>query len=57
VFTHLPQDVLADLQPFLDRQESAATAKESKHQESWKMLKLGVVGVGSRDSMTGWPAE
>jgi hypothetical protein len=45
VFTHLPQDVLADLQPFLDRQESAATAKESKHQESWKMLKLAFVGV------------
>ena len=45
VFTHLPQDVLADLQPFLDRQESAATAKESKQQESWKMLKLGFVAV------------
>ena len=45
VFTHLPQDVLADLQPFLDRQEPAASAKEIKHQESWKMLKLGFVAV------------
>ena len=45
VFTHLPQDVLADLQPFLDRQESGAASKESRNQESWKMVKLGFVAV------------
>jgi hypothetical protein len=45
VFTHLPQDVMADLQPFLDRQESAATAKDSKRLESWRMIKVGFVAV------------
>lgn len=43
VFTHLPQDVMEDLQPFLDRQEPAATAKEIKSEEIWKWLKLGFV--------------
>ena len=45
VFTHLPQDVMADLQPFLDRQEGAGTAKEGRHQETWKLIGLGVVGL------------
>jgi hypothetical protein len=45
VFTHLPQDVMADLQPFLDRQDPAATAKDSKQQDTWRILKVGFVGV------------
>lgn len=45
VFTHLPQDVMADLQPFLDRQEAAATTKESRSQEVWKVIALGIVGA------------
>src|SRR5712664_1018348 len=45
VFTHLPDDVMEDLQPFLDRQETAATAKETKNEETWKIIKLGFVAV------------
>jgi hypothetical protein len=44
VFTHLPDSVMEDLQPFLDRQETAATAKEIKHDETWKWIKVGFVG-------------
>jgi hypothetical protein len=43
VFTHLPQDVMEDLQPFLDRQTPAATAKETQHQETWKITKVAFV--------------
>lgn len=45
VFTHLPQDVMADLQPFLDRQEATATTKESRNREVWKVIALGIVGA------------
>jgi hypothetical protein len=45
VFTHLPQDVMEDLQPFLDRQEPAATAKEIRSEETWKWLKVGFVAI------------
>jgi len=45
VFTHLPQDVMADLQPFLDRQDAVATTKESRNQEVWKVIALGIVGA------------
>jgi hypothetical protein len=45
VFTHLPEFVMEDLQPFLDRHETAATAKETKSEETWKYLKLGFVAV------------
>ena len=45
VFTRLPESVMEDLQPFLDRQEPAATAKEIKNQETWKMLKAGFVAA------------
>src|SRR6266550_2510283 len=45
VFTHLPDDVMEDLQPFLDRQETAATAKEIKTDETWKIIKLGFVAL------------
>src|SRR5213078_560188 len=41
VFTHLPDDVLEDLQPFFDRQETAAAKKESKGEENWQLLKAG----------------
>jgi hypothetical protein len=45
VFTRLPEFVMEDLQPFLDRQETAAAAKESQHDETWKILKLGFVAL------------
>src|SRR5258707_5341983 len=34
VFTHLPEDMMQDLQPFLDRQEPAARAKDIHHDET-----------------------
>ena len=37
VFTHLPEDVLEDLQPFFDRQETAAGEEEKKQQENWQL--------------------
>src|SRR5437588_3487726 len=45
VFTHLPQDVLEDLQPYLDRQEPTAAAKEERQQEAWRIVKLSLVGL------------
>jgi hypothetical protein len=45
VFTRLPDDVMEDLQPFLDRQEPTATAKEIKHHENWRMIKVGLFAV------------
>ena len=45
VFTRLPDDVMEDLQPFLDRREPTATAREIKHQETWRMIKAGLVAV------------
>jgi hypothetical protein len=49
IFTRLPQDVLADLQPFLDRQETAEAEKEKKSESNWQLLKAVFVsgGVGS----------
>ncbi len=46
VFTHLPQDVLADLQPFLDREDAAAVKKDEKEKEYWRLIKVGIVAVG-----------
>src|ERR1041385_6876932 len=43
VFTKLPQDVLADLQPFFDRQETAAAEKEKKSENNWQLLKAAFV--------------
>jgi hypothetical protein len=43
VFTRLPEFVMEDLQPFLDRHETAANAKEIKSEETWKYLKVGFV--------------
>jgi hypothetical protein len=45
VFTRLPEFVMEDLQPFLDRHEPAATAKETQHDEVWKWIKIGFVGA------------
>ncbi len=45
VFTHLPQDVMEDLQPFLDRQTPTATAKETQHEETWKIVKAAFVAL------------
>jgi len=45
VFTHLPDDVMEDLQPFLDRQETAATAKENRNEETWRIIKIAFVAV------------
>ncbi len=45
VFTHLPQDVMEDLQPFLDRQTPTATAKETQHEETWKIIKAAFVAL------------
>ncbi len=46
VFTRLPEDVLEDLQPFLDRQDLAAEQKESKQHDNWQLIKAGAVTVG-----------
>jgi hypothetical protein len=45
VFTHLPQDVLADLQPFFDREETAAAEKEKKAESNWQLIKVVFVAV------------
>jgi len=45
VFTRLPEFVMEDLQPFLDRQEPAAAAKEIRSEETWKWLKVGFVAI------------
>ena len=44
VFTHLPDDVMEDLQPFLDRQ-AAAPAKESGNDETWRLIKAVFVAL------------
>jgi hypothetical protein len=43
VFTHLPEYVMEDLQPFLDRQVTAANAKETRSEETWRWVKAGFV--------------
>src|SRR5260370_10674622 len=48
VFTHLPEDMMQDLRPFRDRQEPAAVAKDLKHEETWKIIKIGFVPVALR---------
>jgi hypothetical protein len=45
VFTHLPDDVLEDLQPFLDREAPTVVASERKHQETWRIVKIALVAV------------
>ena len=45
VFTHLPDDVLEDLQPFLDREAPTGVAKDRKHHETWRFVKIAFVAV------------
>lgn len=49
VFSRLPQDVLADLQPFLDRQDTAEAEKEKKSESNWQIFKaiLASVALGA----------
>src|SRR5260370_31023177 len=43
VFTHLPEDMMQDLQPFLDRHEPPAVAQNIQHAETSRIIKLGSV--------------
>jgi hypothetical protein len=45
VFTRLPDHVLEDLRPYLDRQEPAAMAKEHRTEETWRIARLALVAV------------
>lgn len=45
VFTQLPEFVMEDLQPFLDRQETATTREESKQRKNWDLIKAGFFAV------------
>ena len=45
IFTRLPDDVLEDLQPFLDRQEPTLTAQAHRSEETWRLVKIGFVAV------------
>ena len=45
VFTQLPEFVLEDLQPFLDRQETATAKEEKQQQRNWDLLKAGFFAV------------
>ena len=45
VFTHLPDDVLEDLQPFLDRQELTVVAKEHQQQDIWRIIKIAFAAI------------
>ena len=44
-FTQLPIDMLDELQPFLDRHEFAASAKEDERKELWRTISAAVVAV------------
>jgi hypothetical protein len=44
-FTQLPIDMLDELQPFLDRHEFAASAKEDERKELWRTIGAAVVAV------------
>jgi len=45
VFSRLPQDVMADLQPFFDRHETTAVEKERKSESNWQLVKAVFVSV------------
>lgn len=45
VFTRLPDDVLEDLQPFLDREHASARLPEAKHEQTWLFIKAAAVAV------------
>jgi hypothetical protein len=46
VFTRLPEEVLHDLQPFLDRQEPTDVAKDKKNAETWRTVKIALAAAG-----------
>jgi hypothetical protein len=48
VFTRLPDEVLHDLQPFLDRQEPTDIAKEKKNADTWRTVKIALAGGRAR---------
>ena len=45
VFTQLPEFVMEDLQPFLDRQDTATAKAEKKQKQNWDLLKAGFFAV------------
>ena len=45
IFTQLPKDMLADLQPFLDRDETAEAQKEKKAESNLQLIKAIFVSV------------
>lgn len=45
VFTKLPRDILQELEPFLDREDSAEVAKEKGRRELWGMLIAGFIAI------------
>jgi hypothetical protein len=45
VFTRLPDAVLEDLQPFLDRQEPTVLAKEHRQEETWRTVKIALAAL------------
>jgi hypothetical protein len=45
VFTQLPKFVMDDLQPFFDREETAAAREKSKQQRTWDLVKATVAAV------------
>src|SRR5436309_8304518 len=44
-FPRLPDGVMEDLQPFLDRQQPSATATEIRQQETWRLIKVGFASI------------
>src|SRR5215510_8756985 len=45
VFTRLPEFVMEDLQPFLDRQDTASAKKEKKQKQNWELIIAGFFAV------------
>jgi hypothetical protein len=45
VFSRLPDEVMEDLQPFLDRSESSETAAASRERKYWRFLAAGSVAI------------
>ena len=45
VFTKLPEFVLEDLQPFLDRQETATAKEERQQRKNWEMIKAVLAAI------------
>jgi len=45
VFTRLPEFVMEDLQPFLDRQDTASAKEEKQRKQNWELIKAGFCAV------------